>query len=82
MVIILENNQVQNGLEHNNEQPLLKYYELYAHCTIFNMGVKVYIFYILTSTRRKVNLTIDEGVEVTFILGGSEILLLVYNASS
>ena len=43
------------------------------------MGVKVYI---LTSTRRKVNLTIDEGVEVTFILGGSEILLLVYNASS
>ena len=42
------------------------------------MGVKVYIFYILTSTRRKVNLTIDEGVEVTFILGGSEILLLVY----
>ena len=55
---------------------------LNAHCTIFNMGVKVYIFYILTSTRRKVNLTIDEGVEVTFILGGSEILLLVYNASS
>ena len=73
---------MSNGLERNNEQLLLKYYELYAHCTIFNMGVKVYIFYILTSTRRKVNLTIDEGVEVTFILGGSEILLLVYNASS